>query len=444
MSRVDRDPGLADLVEVIDAAPSGPQTIAFFDVEGTLAAPIEQPAVVDVTPEEAVEQSKTAFRKGGAAALRYEAWELVGAHRRNGHLVVALSSGTPDRAEPIAHELGIEHVLCSEPELVSGRVTGRPAAALTGPAKAEAARRLAGDRGADLSRCFAYADGADDVPLLEAVGHPTAVAPDTELREIAGTRGWGRVDAFDRTADSDGVARTVVSYGGFLASTGIGLVTGLAHRRRRPGVDAMTRVFAEIGPLLSGIDIEVQGAEHARSPRPAVFIINHQSSLVDAIVTFKILRDGFTVVAKKEVRSIPLIGQATWLADWAYVDRVGDRSQARAAISDAVEKLQGGVSVIIAPEGTRSLGPMPGPFKKGAFFMAREAGVPVIPVIMRNAGELMWRDGKALKRGTVEVVVAPPIWCDWTDEELDERVGEVRRLFVDTLENWPVKAASGR
>lgn len=433
----DRDPALKDLVTAIDAAPRGSKVLAFFDVDGTLTTQQPEPVAAGVTPDEAVEQGRAAFRAAGAAGLRYEAWELVGAHRRNGHTIVALSSQTPDRAEPVAHELGIEHVLTARPEVEDGRLTGRIAAPLTGEGKAEAARRLAAERKADLGSCFAYGDSADDLPLLEAVGHPAAVAPDPELQRVAGQRGWTSVTAFDRVADTGGVARTVASYGGFLASTGVGLVTGLAHRRRRPGVDAMTKTFAELGPLLSGIDVQVQGEEHARSPRPAVFIINHQSSLVDAIVTFRVLRDGFTVVAKKEVRSIPLIGQATWLADWAYVDRVGDRAKARQAIAHAVEKLEAGVSVIIAPEGTRSYGPMPGPFKKGAFFMAREAGVPVIPLIMRNAGELMWRNGKALKRGTVEVVVRPPIWCDWTDDELDERVAEVRQIFVDTLENWP-------
>ena len=136
----------------------------------------------------------------------------------------------------------------------------------------------------------------------------------------------------------------------------------------------MARAFALLGPPLSGVRIEVQGEEHVRSHRPAVFIINHQSSLVDAIVTFKLLRDGFTVVAKKEVRAIPGVGQAKWLAEWAFVDRVGDKAQAKAAIQDAVDKLGEGISVILAPEGTRSLGPRPGPFKRGpSIWRARPA-----------------------------------------------------------------------
>lgn len=72
--------------------------------------------------------------------------------------------------------------------------------------------------------------------------------------------------------------------------------------------------------------------------------------------------------------------------------------------------------------------------------MARAAGVPVVPVVVRNAGELMWRNGRALRGGTVEVLVQPPIWCgDWADDELSARVAEVWQLYVDTLERWPAQ-----
>jgi putative phosphoserine phosphatase / 1-acylglycerol-3-phosphate O-acyltransferase len=435
-------------LRAVSAAPAGSNVAAFFDMGGTLMAQRD-----DEVPEgsgsvlgewagrpvqELLDESAKRFRKGGAAGLSYQAWDLVKAHQRRGHTVVMLAGATRDQALPVAAECGIEELRCSEPEVTDGRLTGRlNGGALDGPAKLAAAEQFAAERGIDLGGCFAYADGGEDAGLLAAVGHPVAVNPDESLRAEAARRGWPAVRTFDRAADALGVARTVASYGAFVAATGAGIAAGLLGRRRRAGVDVMSRTFGTVAPAISGVKLDIQGAEHARSHRPAVFIINHQSHLVDAIVTFSLLRDGFTVVAKKEVRAIPVIGQATWLADWAYVSRVGDRGQARAAIQDAVDKLEQGVSVIIAPEGTRSIGPQPGAFKKGAFFMARAAGVPVVPIVMRNCGELMWRNGKALKGGTVQVVVHPPIFCDWTDAEFDERVRDVRRLFVDTLENWP-------
>lgn len=61
----------------------------------------------------------------------------------------------------------------------------------------------------------------------------------------------------------------------------------------------------------------------------------------------------------------------------------------------------------------------------------------MVPIVMRNTGELMWRNAKVLQSGTVDVVVHPPIRCDWSDDEFTQRVADVRQLYVDTLEDWP-------
>jgi putative phosphoserine phosphatase/1-acylglycerol-3-phosphate O-acyltransferase len=95
----------------------------------------------------------------------------------------------------------------------------------------------------------------------------------------------------------------------------------------------------------------------------------------------------------------------------------------------------------MAPEGTRSRTPTVGPFKKGAFHLAAAAGVPVVPVVIRNAGELMWRDASLAHAGTVQVHVHPPIPTEgWTPADVDDAVADVRAIFVDTLEDWPEPA----
>ena len=67
-----------------------------------------------------------------------------------------------------------------------------------------------------------------------------------------------------------------------------------------------------------------------------------------------------------------------------------------------------------------------------------QAGVPIVPIVIRNAGDVMWRGSLLIRPGTVDVAVLPPIPTDdWTVEELDERIGEVRDQFLDTLEYWP-------
>jgi len=146
---------------------------------------------------------------------------------------------------------------------------------------------------------------------------------------------------------------------------------------------------------------------------------------------------GFTGVAKKELANSPGFGLVFRLADVAFVDRQ-DNAQARKALEPAVEKLREGVSLVIAPEGTRSATPALGPFKKGAFHVAMQAGVPIVPIVIRNSGELMWRGATTIHAGTVQVTVLPPIATDgWDVASLDERVREVRGQYLATLANWP-------
>ena len=109
---------------------------------------------------------------------------------------------------------------------MAGRLVGEP---LHGPAKAEAVRALAEREGLDLSRCTAYSDSANDVPLLSAVGHAVAVNPDGPLREQARARGWDVRDfRTGRKAAKIGVPAAAGA--GALAGS---VVAGLALLRRR-------------------------------------------------------------------------------------------------------------------------------------------------------------------------------------------------------------------
>ena len=170
--------------------------------------------------------------------------------------------------------------------------------------------------------------------------------------------------------------------------------------------------------------------------RPAVFVFNHQSQL-DVFVICYLLRRDFTGVAKQELTKDPIFGPVFKFAGVAFVDRQGGGNP-RDALAPAVAKLDEGISVVIAPEGTRSLTPTLGEFKTGAFHLAREAGVPVVPIVIRNAGELMWRDSLTIKPGTVQVAVLPPIDVSaWPADQVRNKTREVQAMFADTLAHWP-------
>ncbi len=127
-----------------------------------------------------------------------EALAIMDEHRRNGLRVVIISASPEEVVMPLARYLGVDHVIATRSTIdARGRYTGSMEFYAYGPGKAEAIRDLAGKWDLDLGACYAYSDSATDVPMMEAVGHPVAVNPDKDLREIAEERGWP-VEDFER------------------------------------------------------------------------------------------------------------------------------------------------------------------------------------------------------------------------------------------------------
>jgi HAD superfamily hydrolase (TIGR01490 family) len=119
-----------------------------------------------------------------------EAAALIEEHGAAGRDVVVVSTSGEELVRPIAEQLGIVDIIATQMVVDDGRYTGEVAYYAAGPTKAEAARRLAKERDYDLASCYAYSDSISDVPLLETVGHPTAVNPDRALRRVALERNW--------------------------------------------------------------------------------------------------------------------------------------------------------------------------------------------------------------------------------------------------------------
>jgi putative phosphoserine phosphatase/1-acylglycerol-3-phosphate O-acyltransferase len=482
---------LDELITEIYAAPRGPEVAAFFDYDGTVISGYSAMAFynkrlreLDIgvtelakmtwaslrgvrsdkdfaellelslspwrgkTYGELMALGESLFKHEIAGQLHHEVWELIAAHHEMGHTVVLASSATPFQVQPMARDLGAQHVLCTEVEVVDGRITGRPAGApLWGLGKARAARALAADEGFDLPASFAYSNGDEDVMFLESVGNPVAVAPEHGLAREAARRGWPVLQCVARGGPPGAleVLRTVGFYGGFAGAFGAGLGVGLLRRSKRDLLDVSTALGPDLGLSLAGIRVDVQrGAEYLSSVRPCVFVFNHQSK-IDPIVVMKLVRGKLTGVAKKEAKNIPGFGQMFQLADVAFVDR-GNTGQAKQALEPAVAKVRDeGISLIIAPEGTRSATPKLGPFKKGAFHIAMQAGVPIVPIVIRNAGEVMWRGAQVMKAGTVEVVVLPPVsTTGWRTAAIGAHADQVRDMFLDTLAHWPGRHSAPR
>jgi putative phosphoserine phosphatase / 1-acylglycerol-3-phosphate O-acyltransferase len=121
-----------------------------------------------------------------------------------------------------------------------------------------------------------------------------------------------------------------------------------------------------------------------------------------------------------------------------FIDR-DDPVAAVETMHTVEERAKNGLSIVIAPEGTRVDPTEVGPFKKGPFRIAMAVGIPIVPIVIRNAEIVASRNSTVINPGTVDVAVFPPISVhDWTVETLPEHIAEVRQLYLDTLANWPV------
>lgn len=119
-----------------------------------------------------------------------EATKLIATHRERGHDIVVVSASGAEIVQPIAEMIGATHTVATRMVAHNGRYTGDVEFYCAGENKALAARELAKQHGYELQHCHAYSDSITDLPLLEAVGHPTAVNPDRALRREALQRGW--------------------------------------------------------------------------------------------------------------------------------------------------------------------------------------------------------------------------------------------------------------
>jgi putative phosphoserine phosphatase / 1-acylglycerol-3-phosphate O-acyltransferase len=228
-----------------------------------------------------------------------------------------------------------------------------------------------------------------------------------------------------------GTASAIAGMNGALA-TGLGV--GWLRGDRRAGANLATSTAFDLALALAGVRLRVIGRWNLWAARPAVFVFNHQSNL-DPIVAGALVRRDFTATGKQEVKWDPAGALAARVMDAVLLDRA-DPERAKEQINRVVGRLRDGESVLVAPEGTRRS--TLGEFKHGAFHVAMQAGVPIVPIVLRNTGELMGRGAKLIRPGVVDVCVLEPVSTEgWTPKRLGRRVAEVRELFAATLERWP-------
>lgn len=470
----DRDSHLQDVLK----APEGPHIGALFDFDGTIIAGYSATAMLwekikrrEMTAEELVETANvmaqysmgsmgfsglmmaaSKFMKGVtedsyfefgeelyekhiARKVYPESRELIEAHMAKGHTVAIVSSATIYQIEPTARDLNIEHVLCSQYEVENGEFTGNIIRPLCfGEGKVLAAEKLAKEHKLDLNKSYFYSDSDDDLELLERVGKPRPLNPNSKLTEISKERDWP-LQQFDSRGQGKPVdyLRTIYATGSLVTSFVAGLPIWALTGSQREATNFSTGLFGDIATALTGVDLDITGEENLWVNRPCIFVFNHQSK-ADVMIMAKLVRKDVGGIAKKEVKDTPVIGKVMEMAGTVFVDRADGRNAIKAMepLVDAIKV--DGKSICIAPEGTRTLSPKVGPFKKGAFHLAMQAGVPMVPIVIHNAGDVAPKNEFVMRPATVKIDILPPVdTSKWKKSTLNDHVAEVRAMFLKAL-----------
>ena len=461
----------------VDQSRGGRTTAAFFDFDGTLIAGFSIASFLqrrllsgDMPPRELLEQLVAAWKYGigtsdfadvlarSAESLRGtsatalaetardvyekdlsadiypESRALIAAHCAKGHTVVIVSSATQYQVQHVAAGLGIDHVLCTELEVDDGALTGRIVPPICyGEGKLDAARRFADEQGIKLDKSYFYTDGSEDLPLLDAVGFPRPLNPDRKLASKSRREGWPvqRFESRGRPGLGD-VVRTSLVYGSLAGSFLAGVPALLLNQSKRDLVNVAIPVWGAFGSAVAGLDVDTEGEEHLWSHRPAVFIFNHQSQ-TDALIVARLLRQDIAAVAKQEMKRHPLVGPVLDALGTIFIDR-SNHEKAIDALQPAVDSLKNGTSFVIAPEGRRSLGYELGPFKMGAFHIAMQAGVPIVPIVIQNSSDSMPKHSSIIRPAKISVKVLPPVATDeWSAETIHEQADRIRRSYLKEL-----------
>jgi putative phosphoserine phosphatase / 1-acylglycerol-3-phosphate O-acyltransferase len=478
-----RDIRLPGSVAEIMASPPGPKIGAFFDLDGTLVAGFTAVILTQerlrrrdmgvgelismvsaglnhqlgrIEFEELIGKASGALRGRPLSDLEEigerlfnqkiesriypEMRELVRAHMARGHTVVLSSSALTIQVGPVARFLGIVNTLTNKFEtneegLLTGGVVNP---ILWGPGKAAAVQKFAGENGIDLKDSYFYADGDEDVALMYLVGNPRPTNPEGKMAAVAKRRGWPILRFTSRSGGGIGAQlRSLAGVGSVVPVAAGALGIGLLTRSRRRGVNFFTATWSQLLLTASGVQLNILGKENLTAERPAVFIFNHRNQ-ADPVIVGALIRDNWVAVGKKELESDPIMGTLGKVLDSVFIDR-DNPTAAVESLHQVEERARQGLSIMIAPEGTRLDTTSVGPFKKGPFRMAMAVGIPIVPIVIRNAEIIAARNSTTMNPGTVDVAVFPPIpVTDWTLETLADRIAEVRQLYVDTLADWPV------
>lgn len=187
---------------------------------------------------------------------------------------------------------------------------------------------------------------------------------------------------------------------------------------------------------MMGIRVETSGLHHIEPGTPYVFVANHQNGL-DIPVVADCLPVPFGFVAKAELERVPFLGAALRYSPSVFVDRTDGRRTLE-SMRSAGEEIRSGSSVLVFPEGARSYDGRMGPFQKGAFLLAVEAGVPMVPLTIVDGPGVFNEKRRVSRPGVIHVVVGEAIALEGVSRrDIPSLMERTARAIAEPLpEDW--------
>jgi 1-acyl-sn-glycerol-3-phosphate acyltransferase len=202
---------------------------------------------------------------------------------------------------------------------------------------------------------------------------------------------------------------------------------GLRGKVDRDVIDARGRSFAQAILAKARVQLEVIGADRVPTDRAYVYMSNHQSHIDVPVLVGALPSPTLRMVAKKELFRVPVWGRAMRAAGMVMIDR-SDREAAIASLDIAKQQIADGVSVWIAPEGTRSRTGELGPLKRGGFHIAVDTGTPIVPVAIRGTRDVLPASSTSMAYDVpVRVTIGAPISVAGRD--IDDLIAEIEAFL---------------
>lgn len=204
------------------------------------------------------------------------------------------------------------------------------------------------------------------------------------------------------------------------------------------------RLWGRMMCWLLFIRVDIKGMEHLKPGQSYVFVCNHQN-VYDIFVVYGWMPLFFKWLMKVELRRLPFIGKACEAAGHIFINRKNPR-EAHKSLEIARKRLQNGVSLVVFPEGTRSVDGCIGKFKRGAFQIGAELQLPIVPMTLNGAYERLRKGSYLVEPGLIELIIHAPIEWDETNEAAQRVVmNQSREVIIHSnrpLPGWFSSKAS--